>query len=133
MADQLGAGFISLNQLPPAVRRDLGDDALAALTLRADRNVHPVTVAPQGDVAMALNRMAVSDPEAFAEDLRLYRDRVSPAEMATRWTGRRRRGWASFQQLNARREEFEKAKQAWKADRTMPQAFISPLQAIFRI
>ena len=43
--------------------------------------MHPVTVAPQGDVAMALNRMAVSHPEAFAgEDLRLYRDRVSPAE-----------------------------------------------------
>ena len=81
LAGTLGAGFISINQLPPAVRRDLGDDALSALTLRADRNVHPMTVAAHGDVAMDLNRMAATDPEAFAkQDLRLHRDEMTPAE-----------------------------------------------------
>ena len=81
VAEQLGDGFISVNQLPPAVREHLGPDALAALTLRADRNVHPVTVPAHGDVAMGLNRMAASDPESFAkEDLRLHRDEITPAE-----------------------------------------------------
>ncbi|GAA0335340.1 hypothetical protein GCM10009087_52160 [Sphingomonas oligophenolica] len=80
-ADQLGAGFISINQLPPAVRIGLAPEALAALMLRADRNVHPVTVPAHGDVAMGLNRMAANDPEAFAkQDLRLYRDQMPPAE-----------------------------------------------------
>ncbi|MEP7008234.1 MAG: peptidoglycan recognition family protein [Sphingomonas bacterium] len=79
--DKLGAGFISVNQLPPAVRRDLGEDAMAALTLRANRNVHPMTVAAHGDVAMDLNRMAATDPETFAkQDLRLRRDEMTPVE-----------------------------------------------------
>jgi hypothetical protein len=81
LADHLGPGFISINQLPPAMRANLGADALAALTLRADRNVHPVKVAAHGDMAMGLNRMAASDPEAFAkEDLRLHRDEMTAAE-----------------------------------------------------
>jgi hypothetical protein len=81
LADELGAGFISINQLPPAVRDTLAPDALAALTLRADRNVHPMTVAPHGDIAMALNRQASSDPEEFAkQDLRLVQDRMTPGE-----------------------------------------------------
>jgi len=84
LARTLGPGFISVNQLPPAVRRDLPDDALAALTLRADRNVHPVTVAPHGDVATKLNRMAATDPEGFAKvDLRLEQDRMSPGEYSS--------------------------------------------------
>jgi hypothetical protein len=81
LADHLGPGFISINQLPPAMRANLGADVLAALTLRADRNVHPVAVPAHGDVAMDLNRMAATDPEAFArEDLRLHRDEMTPAE-----------------------------------------------------
>ena len=84
LAKKLGPDFISVNQLPPAVRRDLPDDALAALTLRADRNVHPVTVAPHGDVATTLNRMAATDSEGFAkEDLRLVQDRMTPGEYAS--------------------------------------------------
>jgi len=84
LAHTLGPGFISVNQLPPAVRRDLPDDALAALTLRADRNVHPVTVVPHGDVATKLNRMAATDPEGFAKvDLRLAQDRMTPGEYSS--------------------------------------------------
>ena len=84
LAHTLGPGFISVNQLPPAVRRDLPDDALAALTLRADRNVHPVTVAPHGDVVTTLNRMAATDPEKFAKvDLRLEQDRMTPGEYSS--------------------------------------------------
>jgi len=95
LAQKLGPGFISVNQLPPAVRRDLSDDALAALTLRADRNVHPVTVAPHGDVATTLNRMAATDPEGFArEDLRLVRDRMTPGEYAS--LERTQKGLASY-------------------------------------
>jgi len=80
VADQLGADFISINQLPPAVRTGLAPEALAALTLRADRNVHPVTVAGDSDLAWALNRAAATDPARFAQqDLRLYRDQLAPA------------------------------------------------------
>ncbi|MEO7691554.1 MAG: hypothetical protein ABIS51_19885 [Sphingomonas sp.] len=95
VAEQLGAGFISINQLPPAVREHLAPDALAALTLRADRNVHRVTVPAHGDVAMGLNRMAASDPERFAkEDLRLRRDEMTPAEYEA--LGRLQKGIATY-------------------------------------
>ncbi|MEO7691551.1 MAG: hypothetical protein ABIS51_19870 [Sphingomonas sp.] len=95
LADQLGAGFISINQLPPAVRDKLAPDALAALTLRADRNVHPATVAPHGDVAMALNRQASDDPEEFAkQDLRLVQDQMTPREYAS--LERMQKGLASY-------------------------------------
>ncbi|MEO9131512.1 MAG: hypothetical protein ABI240_09915 [Sphingomonas sp.] len=95
MADQLGAGFISVNQLPPAVRDTLAPDALAALVLRADRNVHAVTVAAHGNVAMSLNRMAATDPETFAkEDLRLHRDEMTPAEYDA--LDRVQRAWGGF-------------------------------------
>jgi len=95
LTHKLGPGFTSVNQIPPAVRRDLPDDALAALALRADRNVHPVTVAPNGDVVTRLNRMAATDPEGFAkEDLRLSEDRMTPGEYAS--LERTQQGLASY-------------------------------------
>ena len=95
VADQLGARFISVNQLPPAVRTSLAPEALAALMLRADRNVHPAAVAAHGDVAMALNRMAARDPEAFGkQDLRLHRDEMTPAEYDA--LGRVQKAWGGY-------------------------------------
>jgi muramidase (phage lysozyme) len=95
LAEALGPKFTSVNQLPPAVRRDLPDDALAALTLRAERNVHPVTVAPGGAIAWRLNQEAANDPARFArEDIRLYRDRLAPEEYET--LDRAQKAWGEY-------------------------------------
>lgn len=95
LAETLGPKFISINQIPPADRLALDDDTRAALALRADRNVHPVTVPPHGDVAMALNRMAATDPQAFAkQDLRLFRDRMSQPEYEA--LGRVQQAWKGY-------------------------------------
>jgi hypothetical protein len=57
--------------------------------------VHPVTVAPHGDVATKLNRMAATDPEGFAKvDLRLAQDRMAHGEYSS--LERTQKGMASY-------------------------------------
>lgn len=84
LADDLGPGFISPNQIPPATRDDLPPETLAALERRAWQNSNPTPVAPHGRTVHDLNQLAAEHPELFVkQDLRLVRDLVTPDEYAS--------------------------------------------------
>lgn len=77
-------GFTSINQLPPEVRRNLSPEVTHSLMEQADQNARGDKVKPDGDTALALNLLAIRDPDAFkTADLRLYRDKVTPSEFAS--------------------------------------------------
>jgi len=81
LADQLKDKFIAITQIPPEIRRNLKPEVLAALTRQAAANLRPEPVDPGGRASLMLNLMAAQTPAAFArEDLRLWRDLVSPQE-----------------------------------------------------
>ena len=80
-AEQLGPGFISITQIPAAVRRDLDEETDQALRSMARANLDPTPVAPGGEASLMMNIMASENPAAFVkEDLRLVRGKVAPEE-----------------------------------------------------
>lgn len=80
--DRLGDGFTDVSQIP-------NYDRLAPkerITLRdiAKRNAAPTPVEANGNTALALDIMAIEDPEKFLQqDLRVYRSEMTPGEFAS--------------------------------------------------
>lgn len=87
IAEMPEGSFTSLAQLPADVRASLTPTQRRDFEDMAKRNTIPKAVAPNGDYAIVFNRMAAEDKEQFlSTDLRMYRDRISPAEFDTLFT-----------------------------------------------
>jgi hypothetical protein len=92
LTDDLGEGFTSLTQLPPAMRRALDSETLDALTRRAGATLRPEPVEAMGETAHRLVALSATDRQAFVNtDLRPYRDLVTPDEYAALIAAQR--GW----------------------------------------
>lgn len=80
--DKLGDGFTDVNQIPNYSR--LTPQQRISLRDIAKRNAAPKKVAPNGDIALSLDIMAIEEPEKFLQqDLRIYRSQMTAGEYAS--------------------------------------------------
>lgn len=80
-ADNLGDGFTSINQLPPAVVRNLSPEARHSLMSQAEQNVKGNAPQANGDAVTNLHQLANLNPAQFkAKDLRTLKPYMTPAE-----------------------------------------------------